>query len=107
MYFIVEGKIGVGINTYTNLCDKFEIGQKYPKNTLICDFYLIHKNRSNFNYVALTDVRAFCITRTYLHEFLFEKYPEYIKFYKFESLRNYKIRVYAPMQHYRMRIKNQ
>lgn len=71
MYFVVQGKVGVGINTYTNLCDKLEVGQKLPVNELICDFYIMHKKRSNFNYFALSDVRAFCITRKYMHEFLF------------------------------------
>ena len=52
MYFISEGEIGIGISSYGDIFNPYQIAYHQVGPQLICDFYVIAKRKSNFIYVA-------------------------------------------------------
>ena len=95
MYFITEGIIGIGFSLMANglTNEQYYISKRLQgnKNQLICDHYVVNLCKSQFIYMALKqDVKGFSLTKKFLHETVFPKYPQIIEKMQLESIRLYK-----------------
>jgi len=103
MYFIVEGEVGIAINSYGDINKSYEIGYRQEGSQLICDYYVIAKSKANFMYVCTIDIDAYALTKKYLHETLFQNknYLDYKKHIEFESYKTYSACIYSPLIKFR------
>jgi hypothetical protein len=78
MYFIIQGFIGFGYNYWGGKLtqNSFTIAKKQKGRQVICDQYVVNKKRSNFIYMALEETHCYALTRKYLHQVIFPKYPD-------------------------------
>ena len=75
MYFVTDGIIGIGfrqISGNTSIGDnQFTIGKKLPGgpkySTIICDHYVINNCKSQFAYIAVSEVRCYALTKKFLN----------------------------------------
>ena len=92
IYFITKGNWAISFNSYWlpgehsefisgDLCGPEDmsakghlIGQRRFAPSYIGDFYCLSQKRSQFNYVALTQVNAFSLTKEFLFKKIFVKY---------------------------------
>jgi hypothetical protein len=72
MYFILEGEIGIAINSYGDINSSYEIGYRQKGFQLICDYYVVAKRKTNFLYVCTLDIEAFALSKKYLYGTLFK-----------------------------------
>lgn len=79
MYFVLEGKIGIGFHLpYFDLDQPSHILVNKQKGLqLIGDYYIIHKKRAMFMHVALMDCKTFALKKRYLHTQVFSKFPDF------------------------------
>ena len=100
MYFVTEGSIGIGYSTMGNGIGKkqYKIAKKFKADCLIADHYVVNKvHKSQFIYLALKEVKAFALTKKFLHKEIFTKYPEVASKIKEESLMRYKRMIHMPI----------
>lgn len=79
MYLIYEGTIGIG---YAKPCaGVLELPYKFVKkqkgNQIICDHYVINKQKSQWIYASLEEVCSYALKRSYLHNVIFPKFPDF------------------------------
>lgn len=84
MYFIQEGFIGIGYSIL-GPCPKnglqsrpYKFGKTQLGTQIICDHYVINKLNSQFIYAAIKESKGMAIKKTYLHDFVFKKYPDFM-----------------------------
>ena len=80
MYFILEGKIGIGFQLPTfdqNRMTSFQLVKKQKGTSIIGDYYVIHKKRALFMHVAMMDCKSFALKKRYLHDVVFQQYPDF------------------------------
>ena len=77
LYFIQEGTVGIGYYLMSQWLSKkqFEIGIEANKNNIILDYYVCYDKKSEFVYLALTRVQAIFLSKKFLREEIFRKYP--------------------------------
>lgn len=102
MYFMTEGIIGIGFSVVANgmTNDPYFITKKLQcvQNVLICDHYVVNLCKSQFIYMALNkDVKGFALTKKFLHETVFPKYPHITSKMQAESMRLYKKTIFKPV----------
>ena len=79
MYFITEGVVGIGFSLIANGMTNQQnfISMKKVGSQLIADHYVVNQCKSQFIYMAINqDVKGFALTKKFLHERVFCKYPE-------------------------------
>ena len=68
---------------------------------MICDHYVVNKKRSNFIYMALEETHCYALTRKFLHQVVFPKYPDQYSIMQSNSNSFYQRNVYKPILEYR------
>jgi hypothetical protein len=100
MYFITEGVVGIGFSLIANGMTNQQnfISMKKVGSQLIADHYVVNQCKSQFIYMAINqDVKGFALTKKFLHERVFFKYPEIFQKIQEESLRIYKKTIFKPI----------
>lgn len=99
MYFIHKGSVGIGYYLYAkNPTDQsFKIGIIVNEGGYICDYYVCYNKKSQFVYAAQKEVHAFALSKRYLQNYIFEKYPEIAAEIKEDSYYLYKKNVMQKM----------
>jgi len=64
---------------------------------MICDHYVINKKNSNFIYAAIKESKGMAIKRSYLHDFIFPKYPDFHASVSSTAYQYYKRWIYKPI----------
>lgn len=77
MYFIQEGIVGIGYYLMTQgLSSKYyHLEIKEGQNKCICDYYVCFNKKSEFIYMAIEDVKAITLSKEFLVDYIFQKYP--------------------------------
>jgi len=77
MYFIQEGMVGIGYYLMTQgLSSKYyHLEIKEGQNKCICDYYVCFNRKSEFIYMAVEDVKAITLSKEFLVDYIFQKYP--------------------------------
>jgi len=108
MYFITEGHWAVAYNIFTRYSD-IPLAEELQNETMndivqrglkvaidstqpeyICDYYMLNKKRSQFTYLALSQVKTFALSYDYLFGKVFSNYPNLLAEMKAESFSRYK-----------------
>lgn len=68
MYFIMSGIVGIGYHLYFQPLDqkKFKLVHTMNINQFFGDYYICNNMKSEFVYVATTDVEAFALSKKFL-----------------------------------------
>lgn len=103
MLFILEGKVGIAINQYSQRIMKnfYKVGRIQQGMQLICDYYVIHKKRSNFIYLALEDIHSYGMDRKYLHNQILKQFPDAELHFKLSSLFFYNKLIGKPLNDFK------
>jgi hypothetical protein len=108
MYFMLDGLIGVAFSLISNgmlnkqyhIAKKMQCSQRYQ--TILCEHYVINKCKSQFIYIALArDATCYALTREFLHETVFPKYPGIFKKLQRDSAKLYNRHIYKPINEIR------
>tara|TARA_B110000285_G_C15112535_1_gene612012 strand:+ start:1526 stop:2086 length:561 start_codon:yes stop_codon:yes gene_type:complete len=77
MYFIQEGIIGIGYYLMTQGLSKkqFKLGIYMKANSFICDYYVCFNKKSEFIFMVVQEVKAFSLSKKFLLQKIFPKYP--------------------------------
>ena len=78
MYFLLEGKVGIGYYLMTQGLSQDEshhFGIKLEKHSFICDYYVCFNKKSEFIYMAINKISAYSLSKKFLQEEIFPKYP--------------------------------
>lgn len=103
MYFIDAGTVGIGFSL-TNGCTtkSHTIALRQPGKQMICDHYVVNNTKSQFIYMAtLRDVKGFALTKQFIHEDIFPKYPEIKKKICEDSAALYIRQIFKPVNEFR------
>ena len=79
MYFILEGKVGIGYYLMTQGLSQdksHHFGKQMQKHSFICDYYVCFYKKSEFIHMAIDRVSAYSLSKHYLQDKIFPKYPE-------------------------------
>ena len=78
MYFIQEGCIGIGYYLLSQglSTKQYDLGIEVKNNHFICDYYVCHNKKSEFIYICVENVEAIALSKSYLVDYLFQKYPK-------------------------------
>jgi len=100
MYFIMKGEVGIGFYRLSQGLSKsqYQVGVKMPEKSYICEYYAIHNKKSEFIYLATKDVEAFALSKRFLLNHIFPKYPEIEAEMKEKSLHRYKLVIKNKLQ---------
>lgn len=69
MYFILEGKVGIGYYLMTQGHSQEEQHQfpiKLEKHSFICDYYVCFNKKSEFIYMAINKISAYSLSKKFL-----------------------------------------
>ena len=73
MYFVLEGKIGIGFSMFSRgngslLTEgrQFRLSKFYKKSFIICDHYVVNNKRSEFIYMVMKPIKCFALTKKFL-----------------------------------------
>lgn len=75
----MEGKVGIGYYLMTQGLSQDEshhFGIKLEKHSFICDYYVCFNKKSEFIYMAISKISAYSLSKKFLQEEIFPKYPE-------------------------------
>lgn len=111
MYIIESGMVGIGYSKLNidemvdEYLDKlpFLIALRRSGSQVVCDHYVLSGKRSNFTYMALSEVESFCLRAHYLQS-VFEqrfKYGEYRNFLSSLCFYHYNTSIYKPIIRHR------
>lgn len=76
MYLIFEGQIEIAFSLISNgMRDKFAFGKRQPGKQIICDHYVVNNQKSQFIYMAVKEISSFALSKTFVHNRIFPKYP--------------------------------
>lgn len=103
MYFLMSGFVGIAFNSYQSQMfnSPFKIAHKQRGVQLICDHYVFNKRRSNFSYIVLQDCFGFALASDYVHNVIFQKYPDYSTQIKADSWSFYNVHIHKPFNNQR------
>ena len=59
-------------------------------NSFICDYYVCNNKKSEFIFIAVTEVKAFALSKRFLLHNIFDKYPDIASEIKEQSFYRYK-----------------
>ena len=59
-------------------------------NSFICDYYVCNNKKSEFIFIAVSEVKAFALSKRFLLQQIFAKYPEIANEIKEQSFGRYK-----------------
>ena len=78
MYFIQEGIVGIGYYLLSQGLSKqqYNLDIEVGSNGYICDYYVCHNKKSEFIYICIENVEAIALSKKYLVDYLFPKYPQ-------------------------------
>ena len=104
MYFVEEGFIGIGFSMMQNGMTgrNYVISKRQQGKQLICDHYVVNKQRSQFIYIVLRNTRAFAISSKFLHRVFFPEYPDFEIKVKSRSYSYYKKWIFKPVNQHRI-----
>ena len=100
MYFFNEGTIGIGFSLVANGVTNQQhfIVKKLTCPQLICDHYVVSQQKSQFIYMTYHgECKGFCLTKQFLHDRVFPKYPELFKKLMADSHKFYKKNIFRPI----------
>ena len=91
MYFIQSGEVSINFYKMTQGLSKSQIqeGIICNNNSYICDYYICFDQKSEFIYLAKKDVEAISISKQFLNDDIFVKYPKIAVKIKEGSLSRY------------------
>lgn len=80
MYFVMNGSVGVGYHLFQQPLEKprYTLVKQLEMNVAFGDFYLFNYRKSEFLFIAVTHVEAFAISREFIHETIYPRYPAII-----------------------------
>ncbi|CDW72458.1 cation channel family protein [Stylonychia lemnae] len=92
MYFIQEGTVGIGYYLFSQGLSKkqYKLGIFMKDNSFICDYYVCNNKKSEFIFIAVSEVKAFALSKRFLLHNIFEKYPDIASEIKEQSYYRYK-----------------
>lgn len=62
-----------------------------PEKFIICDHYVVNNSKSQFIYMAIDiDIKCYALTRNFIHNEIFPKYPEIASLIQQNSFQQYK-----------------
>lgn len=64
---------------------------------IICDHYVFNKQRSQFLYIAMKEVKAMGIRKKFLHKEVFPKYPKIAQIMKKQAQERYELLIQKPV----------
>ena len=76
---------------------QLKIGHKQKGQQLICDYYLLSKQKAFFSYVAIQDCHAYSLSQNFMHNVIFAKYQDYQSKIMTDSWRHYMLHIFKPM----------
>jgi len=78
MYFVQEGTIGIGYYLFAQGLSKkqYKLAIYMKENSFVCDYYVCNNKKSEFIFVAVQEVKAFALSKRFLLQHIFPKYPE-------------------------------
>lgn len=78
MYFIQEGCVGIGYYLLSQGLSKqqYHLGIEVRNSSYICDYYVCHNKKSEFIYICIENIEAIALSKKYLLDYLFPKYPQ-------------------------------
>lgn len=77
MYFIKEGSVDIAFSLIgKGMKDNYTLGKKLTGSQLICDHYVVNLQKSQFIYLATKDINCYALTKKFIHQEVFSKYPE-------------------------------
>ena len=79
MFFLTEGKVGIGYYLNSQGLSQEEshyFGIKLEKHSFICDYYICFNKKSEFIYMAIENISSFSLSKKFLNEEIFPKYPK-------------------------------
>ena len=98
MYFMLEGKIGVGFMMNIGVTKKqYTIVKQLKTDHLICDHYVVNNKRSEFIFKIMSNVKCFALTKKFLLKSIFPKYPEIASKMKADAMLRYRHRIRDPV----------
>lgn len=91
MYFIINGVFGIGFSQNNRGINdqNYHISKEENGPFLICDHYVVNNCKSQFLYLAIEDVSALALSKKFLFEQVFSKYPDITAKIKDESRKFY------------------
>mmetsp|Transcript_15224 Transcript_15224/g.20612 ORF Transcript_15224/g.20612 Transcript_15224/m.20612 type:complete len:112 (+) Transcript_15224:1787-2122(+) len=91
MYFIVKGRVAIGFSTFQQPSEQERYTCPYflDQADHFGDYYILHNKKSEFVYVAETEVEAYSISKKTLMSKVFPKYPEIYNEFIERSLKHY------------------
>lgn len=77
MYFVMQGTVGVGYHLFSQSLEKprYTLAKNLEMNACFGDFYLCNSLKAEFLFVAVTMVEAFALSKEFLLDKLFPRYP--------------------------------
>lgn len=95
IFFVVEGEYGIGYDFNKQMC----FGKRMGRKTVIADYYLLFKKKSEFIFRCFKPIHAFTIKRMHMFDILekTKKYGEIIKQFKAVTYERYKRIIREPM----------
>jgi len=87
MYFIINGDVGIGYTIYMTPMDSKNYRLTYFKGPedYFGAFYLTQNLKSEFLYLAYTDVEAFSLSKKFMMRKIFTKFPAIFKRIKHDA----------------------
>lgn len=79
MYFLTEGKVGIGYYLMSQGLSNDEshyFGIKLEKHSFICDYYVCFNKKSEFIYMAIENISSYSISKKFLNDEIFPRYPK-------------------------------
>ena len=103
MYFVMEGRIGFAINSFSKTMNKhfYKVARSQTGKQLICDYYVIHKKKSNFIYMAREPVHCYGMDRKFLHKKIIAQFPDVEFHLKLSSMYYYNKLINRPLTEFK------
>lgn len=81
MYLILEGTVGMGYYVMSQGLSKkqYRLGKYMKEKSFICDYYVCNNKKSEFIILAVTDIKAFSLSKRFLLSNVFVKHPDIAK----------------------------
>ena len=79
MYFIIDGFIGIGFSKpFCGVTEEpYQMVRTQRGTQTICDHYVVNCKISQWTYIALDECIAYALKKSYIHNVVFEKYPDF------------------------------
>ena len=103
MYFIESGIVGIGFYLLTQGLSKkqYKLGTFMRSKSIICDYYVCFNKKSEFIFMVLQEVKAYSISKKFLQDEIFPKYPVEELWIKRGSFDRYKRAIRSRLLKYR------